>query len=528
MPLIKFNVRNQNLRQYNSAIIAANSQDYLRFKFNFLTEDWKSVGIKTALFVGYGRCYPVPLSSDDDCYVPKSVIKVPGFSVSVFGGGITTNLIDISVVDNGMYPELETLISVEAYSDLIGRIETLTANMPDNLTYDQLTHLLQLSAGNEAIGDPVDLSDQKRYVESLNIQKVAPYLYKADYFDCDYDIGNEYYLRYKPQIGACSAISCGNLFGRNYDWTYDEKVSIIVQTPAAHGRHATLGVASTPFTGELTQQFLDSGNYSDEYKVVPFLLLDGINDAGLICEVNVVPTGDYGLTSGTNPGADDMCALMITRYVLDYASSVDEAYSLLQSKNIYCANSAAFKQEFHIMIADSTKTIEVEFVDNQIKKIQTFVSNKPIVTNFYLFGYNGTRNSLTTYAMGTERYDILAASYDTIDNVNDMINTMKSVWYTKAYSTSQDPIWYSEFVGNWTEQGYGDLTKDSSPSEFTALLQKQRQVYNSRQRDGRTWQTVYTSVYDREARKLYIIPQESESIFGFALPSFIINAGEII
>lgn len=353
------------------------------------------------------------------------------------------------------------------------------------------------------------------FMENMKIEKIAPYLYHANCSGYRYEDGDEYYAKYKPVLGACSAVSNGNFFGRNYDWTYDERLSFVLHTPATHGRYATLGVAAAP--SSITREIAESGEYANDYKVLPFLLLDGINSHGLICETNVVPSGDYGITTGTNPDGEDLFALMIPRYVLDYAASVDEAITLLRSRNIFCAYGDDMKEEFHFMLSDGTKTTVVEFVNNVMYTIDSFVYNKPIITNFYLYGYDGTRQTLTPYAMGIERYAVLADWYGTTTSVNDMMSVMRKALYTKAYSRETTPFWYSEFCGDWTEQGWGNLTKDTPTSQYEPLVDKYIEIFNGRQRDGKTWQTVHTSVYDIEHRELIIAPQEGGNQYRFRM-----------
>lgn len=345
-------------------------------------------------------------------------------------------------------------------------------------------------------------------VEKVEVEKVAPYLFKKTFDDLDYDNANDYFRKYKPVVGGCSAVRNGNLFGRNYDWYYDEKVSFVTYTPAFAGRHAVLGIASG--TSDLTQEFVESGKHSDSYKIVPFMLMDGINDAGLICEINVVPAGDNGVTYGTNAEGADLFALMIPRFVLDHASSVDEAIQLLESRNIYCADNNGVTQEFHFMIADVEKTVVVEFIDNEMNVIEEFVGDKPIMTNLYLTNYDGTRESLTDHAQGIERQAILSAGYDTTNTEITMIALMVSVWFTTAYSTTVSPLWYSDFSG-------GDLTKDSTPEEYEPVMEIARNLFANRQRDGKTWQTVHTSVYNIADKRLTVIPQESGEMFSFKL-----------
>lgn len=371
----------------------------------------------------------------------------------------------------------------------------------------------------EAITELAETLDGKQskyesYMRGLHIEKLAPFLYTAEFSNMDYSVGMAYFERFKPQLGGCSAVSNGSLFGRNYDWYYNNNCTFIVRTPAERGRHAVLGIAAG--NSSLTPDVVDSGIYNENYEIVPYMLLDGMNDSGLIAEINVVPTGDKGITTGTNPGADDLCAIMIPRYVLDNAGSVDEAIEILRTKNIYAADSDVMHQEFHFMIADSTKTVEIEFVENELVVIDNFVGDKPIVTNFYLDGYTGTRASLTDYAAGIERQQILCDGYDDAMTEDDMIELMKSVWYTKAYSEDETPIWYSEFNGRY--QTFGNLTKDSPASAYTGILEYVRGLYADRSRDtALTWHTVHTSVYDRDKKKLTIIAQETDVRYQFKL-----------
>lgn len=353
------------------------------------------------------------------------------------------------------------------------------------------------------------------FMDRMCMCKVDEYLYSAFCRHIDYDEGLAYYAKYKPAIGACSAVAKGGLVGRNYDWTYDERVSFVIHTLAKNGRHETIGVASAP--SAITQELADSGEYSEAYRVLPFLTLDGVNDAGVFCEINVAPTGDMGITTGTNPDGEDLFAAMIPRFVLDYASSVDEAVELLRERNIFCADSEAMKQEFHFLIADENKSVVVEFIQNEMVVIDTFVGDKPILTNLYLYGYDGTRESLTPYAMGIERQAILTEGYDAVDDAESMQALMNNVLYTKAYTRETDPFWYSEFCGDWTAAGWGDLTKDTPHEQYDPLVNKYIEIFENRERDGKTWQTVHESVYDLNSRELTVVPQESGNVHHFRL-----------
>lgn len=100
MPLIKMTVNGQNLKQYNSVVLAEDSSDLLKMQFNFRSSDWAAVAPKTINFIGVDGTMPVKIAESNSCYVPKEVIKAPGFGVSVFGGDMATNVVTIPVINN--------------------------------------------------------------------------------------------------------------------------------------------------------------------------------------------------------------------------------------------------------------------------------------------------------------------------------------------------------------------------------------------------------------------------------------------
>lgn len=342
---------------------------------------------------------------------------------------------------------------------------------------------------------------------------ICPYLHEIRYANIDYAKGSEYFRRYKPSPAGCSVVARGNIVGRDYDWNYDETAGFVVHTEATKGRHPVVGIASG--TKGLTDAFARSGADSPDYDVLPFLLLDGVNDCGLFCEINVV-SADKGRTTGTRRAGEDLFAAMIPRFVLDHAASVDEAIALLRQRNIFCADAGGMSEEFHFLLKDAKKTVAVEFVQNELVVIDTFVDDAPIMTNHHLHGFDGTRESLTPYAMGIERYAKLKSGYGSATSIARMTELMKSVRYTRAYSPDEDPVWRSEFCGNW--ERFGNLTKDSPPEAYDGILAYVRDLYQRRSRaTGDTWQTVHTAVYDLSDKSLSVIPQEGNDSFTFML-----------
>lgn len=93
MIVIKFSVYNQRLRRITSGIIPSNAYGKIKFEFDFRTDDWDVITIKTVNFYYSGKNYYVKLDKNNQCYVPKQVLHAPAFNVSVCGGDLKTNYV---------------------------------------------------------------------------------------------------------------------------------------------------------------------------------------------------------------------------------------------------------------------------------------------------------------------------------------------------------------------------------------------------------------------------------------------------
>lgn len=360
------------------------------------------------------------------------------------------------------------------------------------------------------------LSNEEKFMKDLNKQKIDDYLYSVTFKDYDYNEGQEYLNNvYDIPRGGCSTVRNGEFFGRNYDWYYEDASEFVISVPKKKGRHASIGMAYSRITNEEA----NTNEYSDKYKVIPFLTNDGINDSGVVISINVVPTGDMGYTTGTNPNGDDLMTLLIPRFVLDNAGSVDEAIELLKNRNIYTPLTEKMAQEFHFMIADKNKTVVIEFVNNKMVVIE----NENIMTNFYLTNFD--INNLPNHAMGIERYNILKDGYSKGNTKDGMVSLMKEVFYTKAYDLNTSPYWYSEFSGiykgidlttkNVGESNLnGDVTKSGAYETYLTRIQE---LYKDRTRNKVFWLTNHSSVYDLNKLSLNLIVQENNIEHTFRL-----------
>lgn len=371
--------------------------------------------------------------------------------------------------------------------------------------------------------------------QELKFDKITDYLFEVTYdsYEHNIDKAKAYFAKYKPNLGGCSSLQNGAFRGRNYDWIFDEEPEFVIHVPAnGDGRHASIGVAATT---AVTASDVESGEYLDMYDLLPYLTLDGMNDTGLTVNINVVGFGEMGeFQMRTEDSSDDVCPLMVTRLLLDNAGSIDEAISMLQDMDIF---SLSTMEECHFMITgkqsaedDTINTIVVELIPNAQKHYELsiidynkgeFVDNKPVMTNFHLTGFNGNVESATRHPMGLERYKLLMENYNQAQTLRGIMDLMKKVYYTRAYDLYIDNFWYSEYSGgelDMTNCGEKSLKGDvSAAGPYAEKIQKQIDDYNRGERDGSTWHTVHTSIYDTENAKLYVLPQEAGFPYEFGL-----------
>ena len=337
--------------------------------------------------------------------------------------------------------------------------------------------------------------------------KVDDYLYEISYSAFDLDglssIADFIFRKKGDEPSAsCSAVRKDTLLGRNFDWAYDKMPEFIIRTEASPERFASIGIASP--IGIIDDNQVDRLWGRLMLKVLPIFTVDGINEKGVACCVNVVPPGDCGYTLNTNPAGKALCAPLIVRYVLDKAGSAKEAIELVKNRNIYTTLIDKLQSEYHFMISDSVDNYVVEFVDNRMVVLE----GENIMTNFYL------AHPDTPHGMGHERYDIIRAGYDSVCDIEDMDNLMKSVWYSGAYDESRNPLWLSDLC---SPMEHKDLTVQEipeNPEKFIEVFKKKVEKFKNRSRDAETLEetvchSVHTSIYDIRNKVLVISAQES-------------------
>ena len=377
---------------------------------------------------------------------------------------------------------------------------------------------------------------------TVSIKKIRDYLFRADCTELDYSSAIEYFSNNNDtsNIGACTSVHNGKYYGRNYDWLYDSTAEFVVFTPHTTSYKKTVGVAGGLTT--LTNDFVSAGTASELYEIVPFMLLDGMNENGLVASMNVVPT-DKGETTSTTPNVetvDSINVLMIVRYIIDRFNTALSAAEYIRDYVSVTMPSGLHDRnyEVHVMIADRGSTYMLEFVEGETVIIN--LSNTPFSTNFYLTDVTLnddntvytpaskdenhdaiTTNGITAHGSGLERWNYIVENYTNANTYLGMKALMNGLKYTNTYDTTKEDFWYTEFVG--IPYGTGQTTNVASDVEtFEEYMTPYVEKFNIRSRDPLqegygTWQTVHSSIYDMTGKVLILWVQEDNNGMYFYL-----------
>ncbi|MDO4941046.1 MAG: carcinine hydrolase/isopenicillin-N N-acyltransferase family protein [Erysipelotrichaceae bacterium] len=280
--------------------------------------------------------------------------------------------------------------------------------------------------------------NKQEEIEYDKYTKIAENLYEVtcDEYDYDYlltgDYGNIDFLN-----GACSGIKQGNYMGRNFDFVAGDASEVVVKTTHKDGRYASIGMTGGLLW--LSSEFMDNGLDEDAIKLLPILILDGINEKGLAVEINCVNSTDVGgLTMETNPGKKEVAELCVVRYLLDNAASADEAVEIMKDINIVNTRNVmglnTYDFEIHFLICDANKSYVVEF-DNTKQDGDKLVilEDESIMTNFYLHTCDPENETYSENATGIERYRKLVDNKESVNSLDDMKELMQSIRYSNSY-----------------------------------------------------------------------------------------------
>ena len=278
-------------------------------------------------------------------------------------------------------------------------------------------------------------------------------------------------------LGRCSAVRRGGKLWRKYDWTFDDAAEFVVKVYSSASRFGSVGVAS--IGSRLTENDVMSAFNSRYYKCLPGMTLDGINEKGVVCEINVDGGPKYGWHGDADH--DGIHILAAVRWVLDHGETAQQAAEWIADHII----APQGEMNFHFMVADSTSTYIVEN-----GAAYDMAHGTKVLTNYALFDSAHTGG-------GKERYQLLAGGAD-----------ISAVNFTNAYQSGND--WDSDF--------------ESAAQHAEAIRQWAAQGETKEAHRGKTsesglpwWQSVHTTEYDFAAKTMKVAVQEVDDWYTFAV-----------
>lgn len=335
--------------------------------------------------------------------------------------------------------------------------------------------------------------------------KVAPYLFEITVDDYLAEVPGDL-LEEATTDFNCSAVRNGNFYGRNLDFFVSEISEFVVKTPAKEGRHASIGVARL---FHMTDAEIEAGLTKEQLAILPWGMFDGINDAGLFCNMNVTPAGDSGIKhTSPNPELPQISCVFLVRALLDNCASVDEVIEFINTHSVVGMDKGGF--DLHFMIGDPEKNVVLEFIDNK-----PVIKEQYIMTNFLV-----NADALTPHADGVERYEILKENYaEGGESMEGMWNLLKRVRFSQAYDPEVVPFWKSEFTAEprTIESPLEEVLSDPAVQKNFADFKNFKETGYYTQ-DMHLWFTVHNSTYDIANKALWVtIREDYDHIYKFSL-----------
>ena len=340
------------------------------------------------------------------------------------------------------------------------------------------------------------------YNNIMQISNIGDFLYYVDlqYKDIDYD----YAIKYFYDISFYK----GDKNNLNKNSNVDGKH---IKDMKNGGCTSSIGVG-----GDIAKIANMADGYSKEKfdKLLPFFLLDGINEKGLTISVNYNPN-DFGMTYGINGDKSGVwiSLQMFVRYVMDNFATVEELIKWLKTDGkVYGRfNEDGTNQEYHFLVADDNNTYVIEFVDNEVKIID--VKDKPYITNFHIYNTQFEKDgkidykNVSNYANGIERYNIVVENYNSTSIKQGMRNVLTKCYCSNMSKEETKPIWYSEFM--YIDYSLDINTLLTNKEKYKPVIEQAYKEFKVRDRNKHnTFHTLYSCVYNLDNKTLNLVTQE--------------------
>ena len=356
------------------------------------------------------------------------------------------------------------------------------------LTIPQSLSEVQKAQARQNIGVQGGGGDSHPY---LSLERLRKYLYRVSFDRLPEDNGGD-----NLPIGGCSSFVADGKLYSNLDWDYDNTASFIVRTK--------------DFEGQSFVQGMDDGNLIDVMIAqLPYRVHRGVNNYGIKVAAHVL-YNDWEWTGAGNKSINltRLPFLVLTR-VKSMATIASDLSGVLD--NLCCPEGLAeLGYLLQILVTDGTISYALlpPTEEGQAYVLQNITSN-PKLANFRWVSRSTVERTdadIQTRPTGVERFNLMPCP---LDNLR----------FTKAY---ESPDRLSEFIG------LRGTTKDSTDAQLEAIYTDARAEYLTRERDGKTWQTMESVVYGDRMESLWIQENWGDNcVVGVAIPDGSVTAAKL-
>lgn len=112
------------------------------------------------------------------------------------------------------------------------------------------------------------------------------------------DKANWYFKQFpqRSSLGACSGVFILGKVLRHFDWYYNDEVEFVVKMKKDVLRgvlYDSIGIAAiNPMLTRSVMQYVHQGMYHEYFDILPYTVIDGINEKGLYVQSNAVYQSD--------------------------------------------------------------------------------------------------------------------------------------------------------------------------------------------------------------------------------------------
>lgn len=430
--------------------VGSNTLHYVNFTFD---EEWSESDVKTMIVI-YGDKKQEVVFTGHVAEFPK-VDGYTFYGVGVYAGDLRTST---AAIVNG---ELSALAGQPEHDD------------PPEDVYDQLVELasaaeakaqsvVDAAARGDFDGAPGpqgpkgDKGDPGWTKPYLSLDRLRSYAYRVTFGDLPEETGID-----SPGAGCSSYVMGGKLY-RNLDWDYSELATFWVRFG---------GVEGMAFLPGLTDSALDD----DLISQLPYHLVDGRNDAGIMVSEHVLYNDwDWAGTGDTPLYKLPYLILSRVKTMADFPAQVADILADVYATPTLTAGDYLLQ----FLVTDGTTTYAIMPPESASGSyVAVDISANPKLTNFrWVADETVDRGDLQERPTGVERWNMMPCP-------------LVNLRFTAAYET---PDRLSEFIG------IDGTTKYSTDAELEAIYDRAHAAYQTRTRDGATWQTMHSVVYSAD------------------------------